>query len=58
MNAASRRLRFGGIPRWRAEAERTLAGVHHWFTEGLATADLREDKALPDDLARGQAYRV
>lgn len=39
----------------RDEAGRTLAAVYNWFTEGLDTADLREAKALLDDLARGQA---
>src|SRR6266508_1543075 len=38
----------------RDEAKRTLA-VYDWFTEGLDTADLREAKALLEDLARGQA---
>jgi DNA-binding SARP family transcriptional activator/predicted ATPase len=42
----------------RDEARRILAGVYDWFTEGLDTADLREAKALLDDLARGQACRV
>ena len=38
----------------RDEAKRTLV-VYDWFTEGLDTADLREAKALLEDLARGQA---
>src|SRR6266540_3545945 len=38
----------------RDEAKRSLA-VYDWFTEGLDTADLREAKALLEDLARGQA---
>jgi DNA-binding SARP family transcriptional activator/predicted ATPase len=37
----------------RDQAGRALAGVYDWFTEGLDTADLREAKALLDDLARG-----
>jgi len=37
------------------EAGRTLAAVYDWFTEGFDTADLREAKALQDDLARGRA---
>ena len=34
------------------EALRSLADVHGWFTEGLATRDLREAKSLLDDLDR------
>jgi class 3 adenylate cyclase/predicted ATPase len=35
----------------RAEARDLLAPVYGWFTEGFDTADLREAKALLDDLA-------
>jgi predicted ATPase len=34
----------------RAEAHDLLAPVHGWFTEGFATADLRDAKALLDEL--------
>jgi len=34
----------------RAEARELLAPVYGWFTEGFATPDLREAKALLDDL--------
>jgi len=39
----------------REDARHMLAEIHSWFTEGLDTADLREAKALLEDLARGQA---
>ena len=35
----------------RAEARDLLAPVYGWFTEGLDTADLKEAKALLDELA-------
>ena len=35
----------------RAEAYELLAPVYGWFTEGFATADLQEAKALLDVLA-------
>ena len=35
----------------RAEARRMLAEIYGWFTEGFAVADLREAKALLDELA-------
>jgi adenylate cyclase len=35
------------------EARRTLAEVYDWFTEGFDTPDLREARALLDDLGRG-----
>ena len=34
----------------RAEARDLLAGVHGWFTEGFDTADLKDAKALLDEL--------
>ena len=34
----------------RAEAHQLLADVYSWFTEGFDTADLREAKALLEDL--------
>jgi hypothetical protein len=33
-----------------AEARDTLAPVYNWFTEGLDTADLKDAKALLDEL--------
>jgi DNA-binding winged helix-turn-helix (wHTH) protein/predicted ATPase/Cdc6-like AAA superfamily ATPase len=33
-----------------AEAQQVLSEVYHWFTEGFDTADLREAKALLDEL--------
>jgi predicted ATPase len=35
----------------RAEAHDLLAPVYGWFTEGFDTADLKEAKALLDELA-------
>jgi len=35
----------------RAEARNLLAPVYGWFTEGFDTADLRDTKALIDELA-------
>jgi hypothetical protein len=34
----------------RAEARDLLAPVYGWFTEGFATPDLKEAKALPGEL--------
>ncbi len=41
---------------WQGEGKRTeardlLAPVHDWFTEGFDTTDLKDAKALLDDLA-------
>jgi predicted ATPase/class 3 adenylate cyclase len=36
----------------RSEAHDRLAAIHRWFTEGFDTADLREAKALLDELAQ------
>ena len=33
------------------EARRLLAPIHGWFTEGLDTPDLKDAKALLDELA-------
>ena len=35
----------------RREARQTLGEIYGWFTEGLETADLREAKALLDELS-------
>jgi len=36
----------------RDEARTMLADIYGWFTEGFATADLKDAKALLDELAR------
>jgi predicted ATPase len=36
----------------RAEARATLAEIYGWFTEGFDTADLKDAKALLDELSR------
>jgi hypothetical protein len=48
----------GHSPRWlwrgqgrRAEAQALLAPVYGWFTEGFGTPDLKEAKALLDQLS-------
>jgi predicted ATPase len=35
----------------RAEARAMLADIYNWFTEGFDTADLKDAKALLDQLA-------
>ena len=35
----------------RADAHRLLSEIYHWFTEGFATHDLQEAKALLDELS-------
>ena len=35
----------------REEARAMLAGIYHWFTEGFDTADLKDAKALLDELS-------
>ena len=42
--------RLWGEQRRRAEARDLLAPVYGWFTEGFDTADLKEAKALLDEL--------
>jgi class 3 adenylate cyclase/predicted ATPase len=39
----------------RAEAYELLAPVYHWFTEGFDTADLKDAKALLEELTEGQS---
>jgi predicted ATPase len=34
----------------RDEARETLSGIYNWFTEGFDTADLKDAKALLDEL--------
>jgi hypothetical protein len=36
----------------RSEARTILAKIYNWFTEGFDTADLKEAKALLDELSR------
>jgi adenylate cyclase len=36
----------------REEARARLADIFNWFTEGFDTADLKDAKALLDELAR------
>jgi predicted ATPase len=35
----------------RDEAHSMLAGIYDWFTEGFDTADLKDAKALVDELS-------
>jgi len=35
----------------RDEARAMLAEIYHWFTEGFDTADLKDAKALLDELS-------
>jgi len=39
----------------RREAYDLLAPVYHWFTEGFDTADLKDAKALLEELTEGQS---
>ena len=48
---ARRRARLWRDQRKRAEARGLLAPVYGWFTEGFDTQDLKEAKALLDELA-------
>ena len=36
----------------KAEARQALAEIYAWFTEGFETADLKDAKALLDELSR------
>jgi predicted ATPase len=40
-----------------AEARALLAPVHGWFTEGFDTQDLKEAKALLDELVGSSGLR-
>ena len=51
LRAATSLARLWGEQRRRAEARDLLAPVYGWFTEGFDTADLKEAKALLDELA-------
>ena len=51
LRAATSLARLWGERGGRAEARNLLAPVYGWFTEGLDTADLKQAKALLDELA-------
>ena len=51
MSCATSLARLWGEQSRRTEARDLLAPIHGWFTEGFDTADLREAKALLDQLA-------
>ena len=51
LRAAMSLARLWGDQGRRAEARDLLAPVYGWFTEGFDTADLKEAKALLDELA-------
>jgi predicted ATPase len=50
LRAATSLARLWGEQGRRAEARDLLAPVYGWFTEGFATADLKDAKALLDQL--------
>ena len=51
LRGATSLARLWGEQGRRAEASDLLAPIYGWFTEGFETADLKEAKALLDDLA-------
>jgi len=51
LRAATSLARLWGEQSRRAEALELLAPVYGWFTEGFETADLKDAKALLDQLA-------
>jgi predicted ATPase len=51
LRAASSLARLWGEHGRRTEARDLLAPVYGWFTEGCDTADLKDTKALLDELA-------
>jgi len=51
LRAATSLARLWGEQGRRAEARDLLAPLYGWFTEGSDTADLKEAKALLDELA-------
>jgi predicted ATPase len=51
LRAATRLSRLWQQQSKRTEARQLLAEVYGWFTEGFDTPDLREAKALLDELA-------
>jgi predicted ATPase len=50
LRAAVSLARLRRDPRGHAEARDLLAPIYDWFTEGFATPDLKEAKALLDEL--------
>jgi predicted ATPase len=50
LRAATNLARLWGEQGRRAEAQDLLAPVYAWFTEGFDTANLKEAKALLDEL--------
>jgi hypothetical protein len=48
----TRRLRMLRETSRRAEARAILTEIYNWFTEGFDTADLKNAKALLDELSR------
>ena len=51
LRAATSLARLWGEEGQREEASELLAPIYGWFIEGFATADLKEAKALLDELA-------
>jgi predicted ATPase len=51
LRASTNLARLWGERGRRSEARDLLAPVYGWFTEGFDTADLKEAKALLDELA-------
>jgi predicted ATPase len=51
LRASTSLARLWGEQGRRAEAQDLLARVYGWFTEGFDTADLKEARALLDELA-------
>ena len=51
LRAATSLARLLGEQGRRAEAQQLLAPVYGWFTEGFDTLDLKQAKALLDELA-------
>jgi predicted ATPase len=50
LRAAHDLARLWGEQGWRAQPRNLLAPVYGWFTEGFDTADLKDAKALLDEL--------
>ena len=51
LRAATSLARLWGENKRKSEARELLAPVYDWFTEGFDTPDLKEAKALLDELA-------
>ncbi len=51
LRAAMSLSRLWQHQRKQEEAHQLLAGIYGWFTEGFDTADLKEAKALLEDLS-------